>query len=105
MKYYQFGVESIGGSVTTTWDAKDYGLTYNGATSYNGVVTNSTLGGGNNRGGSYITYDSSGGAYCVGCASYTVANAHSSSIDGTLSAGQVQWYESSTGLGALVRLW
>jgi hypothetical protein len=103
-KFYQFGVES-NSAVSTTWKAEQYSLTYNGATSYNSVITNSTLGSTTDaRGGSFITY-ASGTPVSVGGNPYTVANAHSHNIDGTLAAGTVQWYESSTGLGSLIRLW
>lgn len=107
VKFYQFGIESSGGSVTSTWDEKQYELTYNGATSYNTVVTNSTIYSSNARTCSCITYDSLGNPpLAVGTGAYTVANADYHDKSGsTLPAGQVKWFESSTGLGPLIQLW
>lgn len=103
IKFFQFGVES-GDPLTSSWNAKEYDLTYQGTTSYNTQTTATTDDNGNSLTGSWITYVGSS-AYPVGLSTYTQANAHSAHIDGTFPAGTVQWYESSTHVPAGTQLW
>lgn len=106
VKLYQFGIES-GSAVTTAWNANQYNLTYNGATSYNSVTVNSTIYSTNARTCSCIAYNSSGNPpVAVGLSAYTTVNAdYHDKTGSTLPAGQVKWFESSTGLSPLIKLW
>lgn len=103
VKFFQFGVES-GDPLTSTWDVKEYDITYAGTNSYNTQTTATTDANGNQQTGSWITYVN-GQAWPVGVTTYTQANAHSAHIDGTFPEGTVQWYESSTHVPAGTQLW